>query len=218
MGVTGAERRRRVDPRAAVLLTVGVALAGCSGSSLGGSGWFSRTEDGTALAAAANTPAMDDDCPTVEIRRGAGTLSVATKTQEATANDLRYQLSFHDFARQCALDGGTIRMRVGVQGRVVVGPAGAPNQVDVPLRYAVVREGVDPKTIVTKFKRLPVALPPGALNVAFTTIEEDLSFPVPARVELQAYVVYVGFDEIGDRNQRRPAKKAAPRAKQPSAK
>ena len=57
----------------------------------------------------------------------------------------------------------------------------------------------------------------GVTNVAFTTIEEDLSFPVPPRVELQAYVVYVGFDEVGDRNERRPAKKAVPRAKQTSA-
>ena len=96
---------------------------------------------------------------------------------------------------------GTVRMRVGVQGRVVVGPAGAPPQVDVPIRYAVVQEGVQPKTIVTKFRRVPVALPPGS-HVIFTDIEDDLSFPMPPRDELQTYVVYVGFDDAGDR---RPA-------------
>jgi hypothetical protein len=206
----------------AVVLIAGLTLSACSGISIpsvGGvlPGWFSNasSEDRTAQASAGPTASMDDDCPTVDIRTGASTLSVAAKTQAATATDLRYQLSFNETARQCFLSGGMIRMKVGVQGRVVVGPAGAPPQVDVPLRYAVVREGVEPKTIATKFRRLPVAVPSGSTNVAFTDIEEDLSFPLPPVAELQAYVVYIGFDEAGDRNARpAPAKKkSAPRAK-----
>ena len=154
---------------------------------------------------------MDDNCPPVDIRTGASTLAIAT--EGATANDLRYQLSFNQMARQCSLAAGTIHMRVGVQGRVIVGPAGAPAQAEVPLRYAVVREGVDPKTIVTKFRRFPVPIPSGNTNVEFTDIEEDLSFPLPSVNELQAYVVYIGFDDVGDRT-KRPAtakKKSAPR-------
>ena len=89
---------------------------------------------------------MEDDCPSVDIRTGAGTLAVAAKPQEPTANDLRYQLTFLELARQCFLDGGNVRMRVGVQGRAIVGPAGAPAQVTAPIRYAVVQEGVQPKT------------------------------------------------------------------------
>ena len=158
------------------------------------------------MAAAEPLPSVDTDCPTVDIRQGASTLAIAAKAQAPTANDLRYQLSLAQFARQCALDGPMMRMRVGVQGRVIVGPAGAPNQVTVPIRYAVVQEGVEPKTITTKFKRLPVAIPPGATNVTFTDIEEDLSFPVPARNVLDAYVVYVGFDDTGDRGRPEPKK------------
>lgn len=173
--------------------------------------------DRSALAAAApEGPLMDvdNDCPTVDIRQGASTLAVATKVAQPTANDLRYQLSFTQLARQCALNGTTLRMRVGVQGRIIVGPAGAPSQVDVPVRYAVVQEGVEPKTIVTKFRRVPVAIPPGTHNATFTDVEEDLSFPVPPRSALDAYVVYVGFDNVGDRG-RPPAKKASPKAKRP---
>jgi len=155
---------------------------------------------------------MDDNCPPADIRQGASTLAIATKTQQATGSDLRYQLSITQLARQCALEGPEIRMRVGVQGRVIVGPAGAPNQVEVPLRYAVVREGVEPKTIISKFRRLPVALPPGGTNVSFTDIEENLRFPMPPRAELDAYVVYIGFDAAGERAPP-PAKKAAPKKK-----
>jgi hypothetical protein len=156
---------------------------------------------------------MDDDCPGTEIRRGAGTLQIATKTTDATANDLRYQVSFIELARQCFLVGTTVRIRVGAQGRIVVGPAGAPSQVDVPLRYAVIREGVEPKTIVTKFKRFAVPIPPGADNATFTDIEEDLSFPMPTEAELLTYVVYVGFDEASGRDAGRPPPRKATRKK-----
>ena len=100
-------------------------------------------------------------------------------------------------------------MRVGVQGRAIVGPAGAPPQASAPIRYSVVQEGVQPKTIATKFRRVPVELSSG--NTLFTDIEEDLSFPMPPLAALQSYVVYVGFDEAGDRGQPK-AKKQAPKA------
>jgi hypothetical protein len=202
-----------------VLLAIGVA--GCA--SVSSSDWFpsvpgfssvvTTSADRNALASAQPTPpSMDENCPSADIRQGASTLAIATKTQQATGSDLRYQLSITQLARQCALEGPEVRIRVGVQGRVIVGPAGAPNQVDVPLRYAVVREGVEPKTIVSKFRRIPVALPPGATNVSFTDIEEDLRFPMPSKAELEAYVVYIGFDAAGERAQP-PAKKSAPKKK-----
>jgi len=77
-----------------------------------------------------------------------------------------------------------------------------------------VREGPEPKTIVTKFKRASAVIGPGQTHDQFVDIEEGLSFPLPPATELDAYVVYVGFDEIGERNERRPArsaKKPAPR-------
>jgi hypothetical protein len=43
--------------------------------------------------------------------------------------------------------------------------------------------------------------------VAFSDVEENLSFPMPSRAELPAYRVYVGFDEIGDAPQKKPAAK-----------
>jgi hypothetical protein len=211
---------------AAALLAAGVALTGCSGGPSGGdtpgilpslTGSFPAFFASSPRPSAPGAPpqqAVVENCPIVEIRPGASTLPVAAKTEQATAQDLRYQLTFTQTARQCFVDGTTMRMRVGVQGRVVAGPAGAPTQVDVPLRYAVVREGVEPRTITTKFRRFPVAVA-GANNVLFTDIEEDLSFPIPSTVDLDAYVVYIGFDDQGDRSERRPppAKKSAPRAK-----
>jgi hypothetical protein len=147
------------------------------------------------------------DCPGVDIRQGAGMLNIAAKPGgDATAGDLRYQLSFHQFARECSVADGLVTIKVGVQGRIIVGPQGGPGQVDAPIRYAVVREGPEPKVIVTRFKRVPVTLAPGDTNVAFTDVEGGLTFPMPPAAELEAYVVYVGFDEIGEK----PAPKTTP--------
>jgi hypothetical protein len=85
-------------------------------------------------------------------------------------------------------------IKVGVQGRVILGPFGTPGSVDVPLRYAVVREGPEPKVIATKFKRTGATIAAGQTHVQFVDIEEGLSFPLPSAADLSSYVVYVGFD------------------------
>jgi hypothetical protein len=135
-------------------------------------------------------------------------MNIAAKTGQATAGDLRYQLSFGQTARECSVQDGAMLVKVGVQGRVILGPMGGPGQVDIPLRYAVVREGPLPRTIVTKFKRIPVIVAPEQTHVQFVDIEEGLTFPLPSGTELDAYVIYVGFDEIGDKNEKKPAKTA----------
>jgi hypothetical protein len=136
----------------------------------------------------------DIDCPNVDIRPGSSTLAIAGRGAESAAMDLRYQATIGRMARECALLGATITIKVGVQGRVVIGPNGGPGQVDIPLRYALVHEGPEPKTILTKLHRFPVTIEQGQTGAGFTHIEEDLTFPVPNPVALQSYVVYVGFD------------------------
>jgi hypothetical protein len=207
MRIAGRNDRLRNIIRMVAALGSIVGVAGCAGGSLPSissslPSWFSRSDTPAAQAQAnAKAPgiSLEDDCPSIDIRTDAGTLVNAARTTEPTANDLRYQLTFVELARQCFVESGTLRMRVGVQGRVIVGPAGAPPQVTAPIRYAVVQEGVQPKTIVTKFRRVPVTI--GSGTTTFTDIEEDLSFPLPPVAVLQSYVVYVGFDEAGDRGQ-----------------
>ena len=88
-------------------------------------------------------------------------------------------------------------MRVGVQGRVVLGPAGTSGTLELPLRYAVVQEGGEPKTLYTKLYRVPVGIGEGQPNVAFTHIEEAISVPMPSAAVFDSYVIYVGFDALG---------------------
>jgi hypothetical protein len=122
---------------------------------------------------------------------------------------LRYQGSIGELARECNVSNGIMRIKVGIEGRVLVGPAGGAGQLDVPLRYAVVKEGPEPKTVVSKFSKIQVAIPVGQPNVVFTHVDNDIAFPMPPGLEIESYVVYVGFDPIGDKQQ--PAKKPAPK-------
>jgi hypothetical protein len=179
------------------------------------SSFFSGASQGVSQPASRTASAPEVECPGVDVRAGASTMNVAARADQATAGDLRYQLSFGQTARECRVQDGVMSIKVGVQGRIILGPFGTPGTVDVPLRYAVVREGPEPKTIVTKFKRTSGTIAPNQTHVQFVDVEDALSFPLPPASELSAYVVYVGFDELGDRNEKKPAraaaKKAAPR-------
>ena len=207
-------RRRAAIEAIAGVFALGV-LTGCASSdSVSGAGSspsmsqrFSQLFSSSTQASAANPTLaanQDIDCPTVEVRHGASTYSINAPGPDASALALRYQGVIGQTARECAALGATMTIKLGVQGRIVLGPAGAPGQIDVPMRFALVREGPEPKTIWTKFYRIPVTLPPGQANVPFVYVEEDITFPTPKGSELEAYVVYVGFDPLGLHKQAPP--------------
>jgi hypothetical protein len=166
------------------------------------------------LAQAAQAPPPDVNCPAAEVRRGAATLSVGPPG-EPTAMAMKYQASFVRVARECALVEGNMVVKVGVEGRVVLGPAGSPGPVSVPLRFAVVQETASGgmRAITTKFIKIPVDV--GATgNTPFVYVEEALSFPVPTpTTALDDYIVYVGFDPVSAEAQSKPAPKGRPKAK-----
>jgi hypothetical protein len=203
-----------------VVVVLAGALSGCGGgsslfgtlsssdttSSIGsrfsqlfGSGADSKAElVGTPPTAG---PAPDLNCPGVAIRDGTATYAVGTSGQEATATDLRFQGTIVRYARDCTRVEGQINARIGIEGRVIVGPAGAPPSVNLPIRVAVVQEGVQPKTIMTKLYNTPVDLS-GRENAPFSFVAEDVSYPVPPPNAAYAYVFYIGFDPHGAKPER----------------
>ncbi|KIZ39545.1 hypothetical protein OO17_20155 [Rhodopseudomonas palustris] len=146
-----------------------------------------------AAPGAAPTDESGLTCPEVSIRVGASTYAVGLPGKPASGNDLRFQATLGDTARSCNLSGGMITARIGIQGRVIAGPAGAPSSIDVPLRVAVVQEGVSPKTIFTKAYRINVAMDPEG-SVPFSLVAEDVVYPAPSVADGDSYVFYIGFD------------------------
>ena len=205
MRTMGAGRAGR--PRVALALAVAGVLSGCGGGSMfGGSSdsssspsigsRFSQLFGSKSQAVGeASPPAVDNEleCPAVQIRAGASTYAVAAPGKPAVGNDVRYQATITRTARDCTLNGGQITARIGIQGRVIAGPAGNPPTVEVPIRVAVVQAGVQEKTIATKVYRTTVSMAEGS-SVPFSLVAEDLVYPVPPGAAADSYVFYLGFD------------------------
>lgn len=154
-----------------------------------------KSEEPAQPTPAPGQPAADDDvdCPQVTVRAGASTYGVGVTGKPAVGNDVRFQASITKMARECIRNGTEITARIGIQGRVIAGPAGAPNSVEVPLRIAVVQGGVGEKVIASKAYRTTVAMSEGG-SVPFTFVAEDLSYPMPSAAVADSYIFYVGFD------------------------
>jgi hypothetical protein len=150
----------------------------------------------------------DVECPFIDIRQGASTLVLPPPPPDGSneAMTLKYQGSFVRAARECSVANGQMVMKVGIQGRVIVGPAGGPGHIDVPLRIAVVdAPSSGTKVITTKFVQIPVDITNDS-GAAFSHIEEGLTFPVPTpSSELGNYVVYIGFDQFSAQSAPKPA-------------
>jgi hypothetical protein len=157
----------------------------------------------------------DIDCPTVTVRTGASAWQVMASG--TGANNVRYQGSLGQIARECTILGATMTMRVGIEGRILVGPKGGPGGVNVPLRIALVQEGPQPKPIWSKFYMVPVTVPQGASQAIFSQVEDDLTFAMPPSKNLDNYIVYVGFDPKGAVTAARPDAKAKAAPKQSAA-
>lgn len=149
--------------------------------------------EGAPPPAAQQSETDDQTCPAVSIRPGASTYAVGLPGKPAVGNDLRYQATITRTARDCSINAGQITARVGIQGRIITGPAGAPASVEVPLRVAVVQEGVSPKTIATKAYRTSVTITDDS-NAMFSLVAEDLVYPAPVGAAGDSYVFYIGFD------------------------
>ena len=190
----------------AALTIAAAVLSGCGGGSMFGSGpsdasasiadRFGQLFGSKSQAVGeAPPPAQQNEltCPTVAIRPGASTYAVGMPGKDATGSDLRYQATITRTARDCTMAGGQITARIGIQGRLIAGPAGTPPSVDVPLRVAVVQEGVTPKTIFTKVYQTNVTLNTDN-SVLFSLVAEDVVYPVPSGSDGDSYVFYIGFD------------------------
>jgi hypothetical protein len=139
------------------------------------------------------TEENDLTCPPVAIRAGASTFAVAAPGKQAVGNDLRYQATITKTARECTINAGQITARIGIQGRVIAGPSGAPSSVQIPLRVAVVQAGVGEKVIATKAYQTSVTMSEDT-SVPFTIVADELVYPAPVGVVGDSYVFYIGFD------------------------
>jgi hypothetical protein len=143
--------------------------------------------------AAAGTEVRHIFCPEVIVLEGTAASQTYAGTPPSSAN-LRYQYALGDTARECALEGDQLAIKIGVAGKVLLGPAGSPGGFSVPVRMAVLRER-DNQPIVSKLYRAAVTVAAGETQADFTIVSEPLRVPFIQDHAEDDYTIKAGIDE-----------------------
>ncbi|MGH6801535.1 MAG: hypothetical protein ACRECZ_09010 [Methylocella sp.] len=132
-------------------------------------------------------------CPEVLILEGAAASQAYAGTPPSSAN-LRYQYALGDTARECALEGDQLTIKIGVAGKVLLGPAGSPGSFSVPVRMAVLREQNN-EPLTSKLYHAMVTVPASATEADFTIVSEPLRVPFIQDHAEDDYTIKIGIDE-----------------------
>jgi hypothetical protein len=150
-------------------------------------------------------PPIHLTCPQIEVQDGTSSVRVFNGADQSSAN-LRYQFSLDNVARDCQLANGQLAIKVGVAGRVLAGPAGAPSSFTVPVRVVIRRES-DQQPAVSQLYRVAATIPSGQSATDFTVVSDPLSVPYVHEDADDDYTVLVGFDQGSAATEKAPAKR-----------
>jgi hypothetical protein len=157
-----------------------LGLAGCGSSSSSSSAGNTALNvfmfQSTTPPPADQLPQDDQDeplvCPEVIISDG----GAAVRAQAGQdSGGLRYQISITNVARECTVTGkGSFRLKVGVEGRVLLGPAGSPGSYGATLTTTVTR---GTSVLGKRSARVGGTIPSGQSGIDFTHVEDGIMVP-----------------------------------------
>ena len=184
--------------RVAAIGTIGAALSACTMGGMFGGGAPSATtqqlQNANAspeqiAAASPALPAIATECPPIKVRPGAEAVYYYGKGQIGNPRDLQYQAVIDKQSRNCVVSNGLITVKMGVVGRLLLGPAGNQTSIDLPLRFAVERN--DSTALYSELYQIPVAITPPAQSGDFVKVVENVQIPYVAGDDI---TIWVGFD------------------------
>jgi hypothetical protein len=146
-------------------------------------------------------PKLDEKeqtCPAVDIIENAagyrGSSSLA-----GSASAVSFQASITNTARECIFQGNQLRLRVGVEGRVLLGPNGKAGSYSVPIKIVVKRRK---DTVTQRSTRLNVTVPGNDTQAEFAYVDESITLPISQFDPGDEYDIFVGLDPTGAQVQR----------------
>jgi hypothetical protein len=86
-------------------------------------------------------------------------------------------------------------IKVGVEGRLLLGTNGRPGTFNVPVRVVVKRRQ---EIVQQRFTQLRVTIPNGESQAEFAHVEDRIVVPISAADPDDEFDVYVGFDASGN--------------------
>ncbi len=155
-------------PRLIFLASLG-ALTACSSS---GSGDGAGSTLGNLFRYGSTTEPPVAGKPAVEAAECPGVLVTDGRAAIRTGSN---QVSIANVARECVeREGGAIAVKVGVEGRALLGPGGSTARFDVPVSFVLKRGD---RILASRVRRISVAIPPGEVQASFIAVEGDLIVP-----------------------------------------
>ena len=144
-----------------------------------------------ASAGTSALPAIATECPEIKVRPGTETLFFYGKGKVGDPRGLNYQAVIDKQSRNCVVSNGLITVKMGVVGRILLGPAGNQTKVDLPLRFAVERDSV---AVFSERYDIPVAITPPNQSEEFVKVIENVAIPYLGGEKI---IIWVGFDTKG---------------------
>ena len=133
-------------------------------------------------------PAIATECPPIKVRVGGEALFKYTDNSRPDPRQLNYQAVIDKQSRNCVVSNGKIAVKMGVTGRLLLGPAGSVQSAELPIRFAIERDGV---AIYSEAYKIPVSIPPSAQSTDFVKVVENVEIPYLGGEQI---TIWVGFD------------------------
>lgn len=138
--------------------------------------WFSNMlkYGGTTVPPSQGPDLGEVYCPTVDV----GENGAALRSYGGRADDnasLRSQITLGRLARECVrLADGSVSVKVGVEGQVLLGPMGRPGRFEAPVHFTV---KAGDQIIAARSRKVPVVIGANEAQGLFSVIEDDLVVP-----------------------------------------
>ncbi len=200
--------------RRGLIIFAGLALAAPGAARAESGGFFKNMfgggggEGGAPSLAAPRAQDPDDVyCPPVYVPDGGAAIQ-AFAGAAGDKSRLRHQIVFARLSRECkARPDGSVAVRVGVELRALLGPAGAAGRFEAPVTIAV---KYNEQPVMARTHRVAVSVPAGAVQGEATVIENDLSVPADKAMGYDIEVTLAGAARAKPVTRRRkPAPAAA---------
>lgn len=175
---------------------ISVVLTGCGVGSLMGGGADTATQLADTSATAAQIsqvqstalPVIATQCPPIKVRLGGEAIFSYLPNRTGDARALKYQAVIDGQSRNCVVSNGLITVKMGVVGRLILGPSSSQNEANLPVRFVVERDNI---AVFSQLYDIPLSVTPPDRSEEFVKVVENVAIPYLGGENI---VIWVGFD------------------------
>ncbi len=155
------------------------------------------TEDSMMAAARTNSDgpiemAAANGCPAVQVEGGQRSVTIYEGNRVGNTRAVIHQGEITKTARECQLNGGTVQVKYGLAGRILLGPKGKPGTISLPATIQV----FDKAKNKLNAESLTVSVTITKENpLSYFAVVRDVTISVKEGTQPQDYSISIAFDK-----------------------